>query len=109
MVDHRRSTEATPVEAHLRRGLAFRLAACEGRVRDRDGRSLWSTQCHDLGVELLGERLDDAGAKPGLGLGKDAVRPSNPVIDDGKFPVCPGNFIGDGDLSVFCSCFKSVL
>jgi hypothetical protein len=68
---------------HLRHRLAFRLPACKGRVRNRDGRSFWSTQSNDLGVELLGERLNNAGAKPGFGLGKDAVRFSNPVIYDG--------------------------
>ena len=86
------------MRAQLRRRLVFRLTACKGRVSNGDGRSVCSTQGNDLGVELLGERLDNAGAKPGFGLRKDAVRFSNPVIDDGKFPVCPGNFIGDSDL-----------
>ena len=56
-------------------------------MSNRDGRSFWSTQSNNLGVELLGERPNNASAKPGFGLGKDAVRFSNPVIDDGKFLV----------------------
>ena len=105
MVDYHRLGR----KAQLRRWLVFRFAACKGRMSNRDDRSFWSTQSNNLGVELLAERLNNAGGKPGFGLGKDAVRFSNPVIDDGKFPICPGNFVGDGDLSVFCSCFKSVL
>jgi hypothetical protein len=70
-----------------RRLLVFRLAACEGRVSNRNGRSFWSAQSNNLGVELHGERLNDAGPKPRFRLGKDAIRFSKPVIDDGKFPV----------------------
>ena len=79
MVDYRRLER----KAQLRRWLVFRLSACKGRMSNRDGRSFWSTQSNNLRVELLGECLNNAGAKPGFGLGKDAVRFSNPVIDDG--------------------------
>ena len=89
--------------------LVFCFSACKGRVSNRNDRSFWSAQSYNLGVELLGKRLNNAGAKPGFGLGKDAVRFSDAVIGHGKFPICPGNFIGDGDLSVLCSCIESVL
>ena len=41
----------------------------------------------DLGIELLGERLDDTGAKSGFCLSEDAIRPANPIVGDRKLPI----------------------
>ena len=71
-------------------------------VSDRHSRSLRAAQSFNLGVELLRQRIDDAGAKPGFWLGKDAVRLPNPVVSDRKLPICSGNIIRNGDLPIFC-------
>jgi hypothetical protein len=89
--------------------LVWRLAACKGSVGDRHGRPLWTAHSYDLGVELLGKRLDDTGAKPRFRLSEHAVRFSNSVVGDRKFPIRPGNFVGDRDLAVFRFCIEGVL
>ena len=85
------------------------LSARKSGVSNRHGRSFWSAQSFDVGVELRRKRLNNAGTKPRLGLGKNAVWLSNPIIGNRKFPIYPGHFVGDGDLSIFCVCIESVL
>jgi hypothetical protein len=78
-------------------------------MSDRHGRSLRAAQSYNLGIELLRKRVDDAGAKPGFWLGKDAVRFSNPVVNDRKLPICSGNIKRNGDLPIFCIFAECVL
>jgi hypothetical protein len=65
-------------------------------VSDRKGRSLWGSQGFNLRTELLRERLDDASAEANFWLSKDAVRPSNAIVSDRKFPIRSTDGIGDG-------------
>lgn len=60
-----------------------------------------AAQSYNLGIELLRKRVDDAGAKPGLWLGKDALRFADPVVTDRKLPIRSGNIKCNGDLPVF--------
>ena len=64
------------------------------RGAERAGRGI------DLGIELLGKRLDDAGAEAGFALGEDAVRLADPVVGDRQLPVRAGHVIGDDDLAL---------
>jgi hypothetical protein len=43
-------------------------------MSNRHGGSYWPTRSYNLRVELLRERLNDAGAEPGFGLGKNVLR-----------------------------------
>lgn len=61
-----------------------------------------AAQSYNLCIELLSKRVDDTGAKPGLWLGKDALRFADPIVSDRKLPIRSGNIECDGDLPVFC-------
>ena len=52
---------------------------CKGGAGDRYGRPLGRAQYLNLGFELLGKCLDDAGAEPGFCLSKYANRRADPV------------------------------
>src|SRR5450830_1643651 len=89
-----------------RRPVFFR---CESGVSDRHGRSVGAAQSFNFGVELLCKRVDDAGAKPGFWLGKDADRISNSIVSDRKLPIRSRNIKRNGDLPVFFIFAKRVL
>ena len=66
-------------------------------MSDRYGRALGPGCGRELGVELMGEGLDDAGAKSGLSLSENTVRLADPIIGDRKLPIRSDHIIGDGD------------
>jgi hypothetical protein len=68
-----------------------------------------ATRSDDLGIELLGQRLDDAGAEAGFRLGKDAVRFPGPVVSNRKLPIRSGNIKRDVDLPIICNVVECVL
>ena len=53
-----------------------------------------------LGLKKPGQV--NTGAKPGLWLGKDALRFADPIVSDRKLPIRSGNIKCNGDLPVFC-------
>ena len=71
-------------------------------MSDRHGRSTGAAQRFNLGIELLGKGVDDAGAKSGFSLSENAVRFSNAVVGDRKLPIRSGNVECNGDLPVVC-------
>ncbi len=64
------------------------LAVLECGMGDGDGCAVGCCDGFDDCVELLCQRLDDAGPKASLGLRENTVWPAHPVVDDGKLPVC---------------------
>src|SRR5579872_2365231 len=52
------------------------------------------------GFELLGERVDDAGAQAGFCLRKDTDRCANPVVSNRKLPIRSSDRKSDGYLPI---------
>ena len=77
------------------------LSRRESGVSDRHGRSAGATQRFNLGVELISEGVDDAGAEPSFWLSKDAVRRASSVVGDREFPIRSGHIERDGNLPIF--------
>jgi hypothetical protein len=84
------------------------ISAFESRVSNGYRRSFWPAQSYDLGVELLGKGLDDAGSQPAFRLGKNAIGFAHSVVGDRKLPVRPRHVICNGNLSVFCVFIEGV-
>jgi len=58
-------------------------------MRDRHGRPLGSAQDLYPGIELLRERLDDAGAEPGSGLGKGIGSLPDSIVRNRQLQLVP--------------------
>src|ERR1700678_363002 len=76
---------------------------------DRHRRPLGYAHNVYLRVELLSQRVDDAGAKPGFWLRKDADRCADPVVDYRKLLIRSSDIEVDGDLAVNFFRWESVL
>src|SRR4029453_10471399 len=70
-------------------------------VSDRHRRSAWAAQSFNLGVELFGKCVDDAGAKPSFWLSKDDGRISNSIVGARELPIRSGYIERNGDLPNF--------
>src|ERR1700730_11539662 len=87
---------ATTCSSHLDGARSFRR---ESGMRDRNARAVKSGHCRKLGVELLRESLDDAGAESGFSLSALAARLTDPIVGDGKLPIRADRIICDRNLA----------
>src|ERR1700675_3565555 len=88
------------MQVYVSRQLSGLNCLCrEGGVSNRHGRALRTGQSFNLSIELLRQRLDDAGAESGLSLSEDAVRLADPIVSDRKLPIRSGHIIRNGDLA----------
>jgi hypothetical protein len=78
-------------------------------MRDGHDRPLGPAQNFNPGIELLGERLDDAGAEPGFCWSKDAGLAADPVVRNRKLSIGTGDVIRDGYLMIGCVVAERVL
>jgi hypothetical protein len=70
---------------------------------ERHGGALRSACNLDVGLELIGKRLYDAGTKAWLNLACTTdvlVRPSDAVVADTKLPIGSNDIVSNGDLTL---------
>jgi hypothetical protein len=85
----------------------YRCSECG--VSDRDDRALRTSQCFNLGVEVMRERLDDARSETGLCLSKNAVGLAYSIVSNREFPICAVDIVRDGDPAIYLFAGKRML
>ena len=100
---HRWQRRAREIDVKLMKSLYLRrLVRHLGKsgMGNRYRSSLGAAHNVNPGFELLGERVDDAGAQAGFCLRKDTNRRADPVVRNRKLPIRSGDGESDGYLTI---------
>src|SRR5688572_20881092 len=93
----------------LVRGVRWKIAAGSGRLRqmrrqrcvgDRHSEASFAAVQLNLGLELLGERIDDGRSQSNPSLRRFAWNPAHAIVRNRQFPIGPADLVGDEDLRV---------